>query len=147
MSRKAWILMGVVVIVLVFALVFAMNQLGTIPTTAATPTPTAFPCPLATPELLTVEPVTSPTAERTQTIRVTLGNGEEITVETASGTFTAAATFPMTEVTIDLLPNTTHELTVIGKVAEIQQGDCTYGGYTLSTRVDRYGDPLMIVTE
>ncbi len=145
--RKVWILTGLVVLVLAFALVFVLNQSGDGTTAVATPTPTAYPCPLATPELLAVEPVTSPTTERTQTIRVTLGNGEEITVETASGTFTAAATFPATEITIDLLPNTTHELTVTGKVAEIQQGDCTYGGYTLSTRDDRYGDPLVIVTE
>lgn len=145
--RKIWIVSGLVVLVLAVALVLVLNQSGNGPTAVATLTPTAFPCPLATPELLAVEPVTSPTAERTQTIRVTLGNGEEITVETVSGTFSAAATFPTTEITVDLLPNTTHELLVTGKVAEIQQGDCTYGGYTLSTRVDRYGDPLVIVAE
>lgn len=140
MSRRAWMVVGITA-VLLFALLFAVNRLDN----GSEPTP--YPCPEATPELLAVEPVVSPTAVLTQTIVVTLGNGEEITVETASGTFTAPATFPTTELTIDLLPATTHELTVTGKVAEVQQGDCTYGGYTLTTTADRYGDPLVIVTE
>ena len=101
-------------------------------------------CPQATPEFFTVEPVTSPTDQLTQAITVDLGDGETITVTTESGTFTAPFdTFPKV-ITIDLLPNTTHNLTVEGKVREVTQGDCTYGGYVLSTTTDRNGEPLVI---
>lgn len=101
-------------------------------------------CPQATPEFFTVEPVTSPTDALTQIITVDLGNGEAITVTTESGVFTVPFdTFPK-EVEITLLPNTTHNLTVEGKVREVQQGDCTYGGYTLRTTTDRNGAPLVI---
>jgi hypothetical protein len=103
-------------------------------------------CPMATPEFFTVEPVTSPTDQLSQVITVDLGNGEAITVTTESGVFTAPFdTFPK-EIEIELLPNTTHNLTVEGKVREVVQGDCTYGGYTLSTTTDRNGAPLVIVT-
>lgn len=102
------------------------------------------PCPVATPEFFTVEPVTSPTGELSQIITVDLGNGETITITTESGTFTAPFdTFPK-EIEIDLLPNTTHNLTVEGRVREVVQGECVYGGYTLRTTTDRYGDPLVI---
>jgi hypothetical protein len=102
------------------------------------------PCPEATPEFFAVEPVTSPTGELSQIITVDLGNGEAITITTESGTFAASFdTFPK-EIEIDLLPDTTHNLTVEGKVREVMQGDCTYGGYTLRTTTDRYGDPLVI---
>lgn len=101
-------------------------------------------CPRATPEFFTVEPVTSPTDQLTQVITVDLGNGETITVTSESGVFTAPFdTFPK-EITIDLLPDTTHNLTVEGRVREVVQGDCTYGGYTLSTTMDRNGGPLVI---
>lgn len=103
-----------------------------------------FPCPEATPEFFNVEPVTSLTDALSQIITVDLGNGETITITTESGTFTAPFdTFP-TEIEITLLPNTTHNLTVEGRVREVVQGNCTYGGYTLSTTRDRYGDPLTI---
>ena len=101
-------------------------------------------CPVATPEFFTVEPVTSPTDQLTQVITVDLGNGETITVTTESGVFTAPFdTFPK-EIAIDLLPNTTHNLTVEGRVREVVQGDCTYGGYVLSTTTDRNAAPLVI---
>jgi len=101
-------------------------------------------CPLATPEFFTVEPVTSPTDQLTQIITVDLGFGEVITVTTESGTFTAPFdTFPK-EIEITLLPNTTHNLTVEGRVIEVQQGDCIYGGYVLTTTTDRNGKPLVI---
>ncbi len=101
-------------------------------------------CPQATPEFFNVEPVTSPTGELSQIITVDLGNGEAITITTESGTFTAPFdTFPK-EIEIELLPDTTHNLTVEGRVREVVQGECTYGGYTLSTTRDRYGDPLVI---
>ena len=102
------------------------------------------PCPVATPEFFTVEPVTSPTGELSQTITVDLGNGETITITTESGTFTAPFdTFPKA-IEIDLLPDTIHNLTVEGRVREVVQGECVYGDYTLRTTTDRYGDPLVI---
>jgi hypothetical protein len=104
----------------------------------------AVQCPAATPEFFYVEPITSPTDELSQIITVDLGNGEAITITTESGTFTAPFdTFPK-EIEIDLLPDTTHNLSVEGRVREVVQGECTYGGYTLTTTRDRYGDPLVI---
>lgn len=103
-------------------------------------------CPRATPEFFTVEPVTSPTDQLTQVITVDLGNGEAITVTSESGVFSAPFDAFPKEITIDLLPNMTHNLTVEGRVKEVAQGDCTYGGYTLSTTMDRNGAPLQIVT-
>lgn len=101
-------------------------------------------CPVATPEFFTVEPVTSPTDQLSQIITVDLGNGEAITITTESGTFYAPFdTFPK-EVEITLLPNTTHNLTVEGRVLETMQGECTYAGYTLTTTTDRNGAPLVI---
>ncbi|HQF69831.1 MAG TPA: hypothetical protein PLH39_00980, partial [Promineifilum sp.] len=101
-------------------------------------------CPQATPEFFTVEPVTSPTDALTQIITVDLGNGEAITVTTESGVFTVPFDAFPKEIEITLLPNTTHNLTVEGKVRQVQQGDCTYGGYTLTTTTDRNGAPLVI---
>lgn len=144
MSRLAWIVVGLATIGVIAAIAVALLGVGG---DSVPPTATAYPCPQATPELLAVQPVTSPTNELTQTISVSLGNGESISVETASGTFSAEATTPFTDIEIELQPATTHELTVSGTVAEIQQNGCTYGGYTLSTTVDRNGDPLVIVTE
>lgn len=107
-------------------------------------TPSTVQCPVATPEFFTVEPVTSPTDQLSQIVTVDLGNGETITVTTESGTFTAPFdTFPK-EIEITLLPDTTHNLTVEGRVREVVQGDCTYGGYTLTTTTDRNGAPLVI---
>ncbi|MBP6015708.1 MAG: hypothetical protein KA586_03240 [Candidatus Promineofilum sp.] len=101
-------------------------------------------CPIATPEFFVVEPVTSPTDQLSQTISVDLGNGEAITITTESGIVTAPFdSFPKA-IEIALLPNTTHNLTVEGKVREITQGNCVYGGYTLTTTRDRYGEPLVI---
>jgi len=101
-------------------------------------------CPVATPEFFNVEPVTSPTDKLSQIVTVDLGQGETITITTESGTFTAPFDIFPKEIEIELLPNTTHNLTVEGRVREVVQGECTYGGYTLSTTRDRYGDPLMI---
>jgi hypothetical protein len=103
-------------------------------------------CPEATPEYFQVQPVTSPTSDLTQTIVAELGNAEVITVTTESGTFTAAGAYP-TEIEITLLPGTTHNLTVSGRVKEVQQGDCTYGGYELSTTRDVNGGELVIVQQ
>lgn len=104
-------------------------------------------CPVATPEFFNVEPVTSPTNELSQIVTVDLGNGETITITAESGTFTAPFdTFPK-EIEITLLPDMTHNLTVEGRVREVVQGECIYGGYTLSTTRDRYGDTLVIEQE
>lgn len=107
-------------------------------------TPPGVQCPVATPEFFTVEPVTSPTDQLSQVVSVDLGNGETITVTTESGTFTAPFDAFPKEIEITLLPGMTHNLTVEGRVREVVQGECTYGGYSLSTTTDRYGDPLII---
>lgn len=100
-------------------------------------------CPEATPEYFDVQPVTSPTSELKQTITAELGNAEIITVTTESGTFTAPGGYPAA-IEIMLLPNTVHHLEVTGRVKEVQQGDCTYGGYELTTTRDRNGNELVI---
>lgn len=157
--RWTRVLLIAVVVVAVFAVGFLLFERAAAPErepeadTAVSPSPTTltatdtpFPCPQATPELLAVEPVTSPTDQLTQVITVTLGNGERITVTGESGTVSAAASFP-TLLELPLLPDTTHHLTVTGKVKRVVQGDCIYGDYTLTTFTDRYGDPLVIETE
>lgn len=101
-------------------------------------------CPLATPEFFAVEPVTSPTDQLSQVISVDLGNGETLTVTTESGTFTAPFDSFPEEIEIALLPDTIHNLTVEGRVREVTQGECVYGGYTLTTTFDRIGEPLVI---
>jgi hypothetical protein len=101
-------------------------------------------CPQATPEFFTVEPVTSPTDQLSQIITVDLGLGEAITITTESGVFTAPFNEFPKEIEITLLPNTTHNLTVEGRVGQVFQGDCVYGGYTLRTTTDRNGQPLVI---
>lgn len=113
--------------------------------TTTTPTP----CPVATPELLAVQPVTSPTRAQSQTITVHLGNGEAVTVLTASGAFSTTGSFGAFSspalVNVALISNTTHNLLVEGRVRVVNQGGCQYGGYTLTTRSDRTGKPLVIV--
>src|SRR5690606_10807970 len=88
-------------------------------------------CPQATPELFTVQPLTSPTNLLTQTVEVSLDNSEMITITTESGVFTA----PDGPITIDLLPDTTHHLQVTGRERVITGSipGCTYGGYKLRT--------------
>lgn len=105
-------------------------------------------CPQATPEPLWVEPVISPTGLLTQTIVVRIGKGEAVTVTAESGVFTATGSFGVysdpARVSIDLLANTAHHLAVEARVRQDEQWGCTYGGYTLSTGRDRYGQPLLI---
>jgi hypothetical protein len=137
------ILVLLVGIVVFFLFARAAVSPGTEPTLAA-PTNGAAECPVATPEFFTIEPVTSPTDQLSQVITVDLGNGETITVTTESGTFTAPFDAFPTEIEITLLPDMTHNLTVEGRVREIVQGECVYGGYTLSTTTDRNGAPLVI---
>ncbi len=116
------------------------------PTTTPTSTPTQ--CPQATPEPLWVDPVTSPTDQLSQIVTVRIGNGEAVTVTAESGIFTVTGSFDAYAhpalVNVTLLPNTTHHLRVDARVKVITQGDCTYGGYTLTTTADRFGAPLII---
>jgi len=107
-------------------------------------TPTPYPCPQATPELLAVEPVTSPTGELSQVVWVHMGNMEAVTITTESGVFGA----PDGRVEVALLPNTTHHLSVEARVKRITDWwGCHYGGYSLHTTRDRNGAPLIIVQE
>ena len=105
-------------------------------------------CPQATPELLSVDPVISPTDELTQGITVYIGNGERVDVVSEAGTFTAEGSFSRenpARVTVTLLPQAANHLEVIAHVRTISEGDCTYGGYSLRTTVDLHGAPLTIV--
>ncbi len=104
---------------------------------------TSTPCPQATPELLAVDPVTSPTDQLSQTVTVHMGNTEIVTVTSESGVFTGMGSPAQVEVL--LLPDTTHHLQVVARVKEITRSDgCVYGGYTLQTRRDRDGMTLVI---
>jgi hypothetical protein len=103
-----------------------------------------------TAEFLWVEPVTSPTDQLTQVIAVHIGNGEEVTVVTESGTFTVTSNFDAYAtpalVEITLLPNTEHHLEILAMVKLIPVGNgCIYGSYTLKTTIDKQGAPLTIV--
>lgn len=144
MKLSATHIMLIVILILGIAAFFLFTRDASSPGEAPANGDGAFPCPLATPEFFRVEPVTSPTDQLSQIITVDLGNGEVITVTAESGTFTAPFDVFPKEIEITLLPNTTHNLTVEGVVREVVQGDCTYGGYTLSTITDRNGDPLVI---
>jgi len=97
---------------------------------------------------LWVEPVISPTERLTQTVIVRIGNGEAVTVTAESGVFAVTGTFNAygnpAGVTVALLPNTVHNLTVQARVRRIEQWGCIYGGYTLNTIHDRSGRRLVI---
>jgi len=115
---------------------------------APTPTPTQGMCPQATPELLSVDSVISPTDELAQEITVYIGNGERVDVVSEAGTFTAEGSFSRENpacVTVTLLPQVANHLEVIAYVRTISQGECTYGGYSLRTTVDLHGAPLTII--
>jgi hypothetical protein len=104
-------------------------------------TPTPYPCPQATSEIFYVEPIPATTDESTITLHVTLGNLEEITVITESGTYTSTTG----DVEVTLLPESTNHFEVRGKVKQTgPAGGCQYGGYTLTTTNDRTGNPLVI---
>jgi hypothetical protein len=96
-----------------------------------------------------VDPILSPTGNLTQTIVIYIGNGEWARVILETGVFTQTGDFSAyynpARIPIDLFSNTTHHLIASGHVKEAQVGDCHYGGYTLSTQVDRDGDPLTIM--
>lgn len=113
------------------------------PTLTPSPSPTAG-CPIpATPEPLWVNPVISPTNLSTQRVSVTLGRGRVITVTSEGGTVTQQGEFSTArpvEIEIPLAPNAANNLLVTGQV-EYAAG-CLY---TLETRIDRVGNPLVIV--
>lgn len=119
------------------------------PTNTASVTPTNPVCSTTTPEPLQVDAVTSPTSQTSQVIIVRIGNGDSVTVTHEFGTTTATGDFSSINpalVTIPLQTNATHHLTVSAHVKAIPgSGGCTYGNYTLTTTVDRFGAPLTIV--
>lgn len=140
MSKNRGLILFMLVL-FVLLTIFLAYQMADAPAEEQAATP--YPCPVATPEAFYVEPVTSPTTQLTQVITVSLGLGETITVESEAGTQTVAASYP-TLIEVELLPNQTNHLTVSGMVQQVQQGDCVYGGYMLTTTRDRYGAELLI---
>jgi hypothetical protein len=116
---------------------------------AAGPSPSPTLCPQATPEPLWVDPVQSPTGAFTQTIVVYIGNGEYAEVVMETGTYTQTGDFGAfnnpAEIEVVLASGEEHHLTVSGRVESTQVNGCPYGGYTLSTTIDRDGNPLTIV--
>jgi hypothetical protein len=127
-------------VILALTLIFVWLLSGT----TATATTRLAPCsPLPTPEVMSVEPVTSPTTLLTQALLVRLGNGRQITVTSEAGTTIYARVFSsvfLSPLPIPLLPNVTHHVVVTGQV-EYQTG-CYY---LLSRTVDKNGAPLTIV--
>jgi hypothetical protein len=121
---------------------------GGVATASPTATPTPPNCPIPTLEPFWVEPVLSPTGRNSQTIKVYLGNGEAVTVTCESGIFVqqgGPGAFQPALVDVDLLPDTLHNLSVVGKVRLIESDNgCVYGGYRLSTNRDRDGKLLAI---
>jgi hypothetical protein len=150
MKQLKWMALAVMT-----ALVFVSFLLTTLGSSAfpatpetALPAPAATLCPVATPEPLWVDPVTSPTDQFTQVITVYLGNGEAVTIVAESGTFTTAGSFGASSnpalVNVALLSNMIHHLRVFGTVRVVEHNGCFYGGYTLETTKDRFGAALVI---
>jgi len=119
------------------------------PTATVMTTVTALPLPTvtcpnpATPEPLWVDPVVSPTNLLTQAVSVTLGRGRQVSVTSNAGTVMQQGEFSLAQpvvLQVPLAPETTNELTVTGQVEYAP--NCFY---TLQTRVDRTGKPLVIV--
>lgn len=130
-----------------FSLIFVSSLIGLVlifqpPTTPASGHP--FACgPAPTPEVMEVQPVTSPTMALTQTLFVRLGNGRAITATSEAGSAAITGTFSsMTwmPITISLQPNVTHHVVVTGQV-EYATG-CFY---TLYRTADTNNQPLTIV--
>lgn len=72
-----------------------------------------------------------------------------MTVEAESGTFTVRGRFDAyinpAQVVVTLLPDTVHHLEITAWVKRGPgTGGCIYGGYTLRTTRDKYGNPLVI---
>lgn len=125
--------------------VLNIESTGTSLATLPTPTPTFEPCP--TPVPFWVEPVQSPTSKKSQRVQVYFF-GSAVTVTAESGTFRGFRV-PDREywysADVQLLPNVTHRLVVTGWEPVGGGPHCsTYGGYYLSTTVDKNGRPLII---
>jgi len=119
------------------------------PAPTNTPTSTNTVCPLATSvPPPSVQPVVSPTNALSQVISVAGSSASwtKVTVSVAAGGTTTSYvdTVAPFDITINLSPNTTHNLTV-SAVVPISSSGCQYGGYTVSTTRDRLGNPLTIV--
>src|SRR5512143_490205 len=97
-------------VVCVFALLWLFNS------TTATATRRPDDCgPPPTPELMNVEPVSSPTTLHTQPLYVRLGNGRILSATSEAGTVAITGTFSAyapTALTLTLLSNITHHVTV-----------------------------------
>lgn len=123
-----------------------IDTFTTSPTRTVTDTPS--PCPAATPEPLWVDPLVSPTTQLSAVVTVYAGNADVVGVNTESGAFSVTGDFSTAhpaQVTISLLPKTTHHLEVAAHVRTVHDaGGCTYGGYLLRTTTDRFGGPLII---
>ncbi len=109
-------------------------------------TPT-YPCPAPTQEYPPqVDPLSSPTDADTQNV-IIHGYFDTATIQTESGTFSSVPNpngYGLM-VTVKLLPNTTHHLTVTAHVPLSTSDYCTYGGYTMTVVTDKDGNPLTIV--
>ncbi len=128
------------VVICVLVLLALLNS------TTATATRRPDDCgPPPTPELMNVEPVSSPTTLHTQPLYVYLGRGRIISATSEAGTVAIAGTFSAyapTALTLTLLSNITHHVTVIGQV------EYTTGCYYyLSRTSDKNGAPLTIVQQ
>jgi hypothetical protein len=149
MKRVIWSVLVAATVLAVLALLLVTLSGAPCPATAnALVEPTVTYCPIPTPELFLVDPVISTTDRLSQVVTVYLGNGEAVTVTAESGTFAATGAFDAYThpalVEVALLPGGLHRLRVFGKVRVIEHDGCIYGGYTLSTQRDRFGNPLVI---
>lgn len=128
---------------------------STVPPPTATDAPTDVPptveptvptpaCPSpATPEPLWVDPVISPTDLLTQKVSVILGRGKQISISSEGGTISLQGDFSTgrpVELDVPLAPDLENHLIVTGTV-----GYAPGCEYTLQTRVDRNGSPLVII--
>ncbi|MBX3063286.1 MAG: SH3 domain-containing protein [Anaerolineae bacterium] len=114
-------------------------------TPTETPTSTSTLCPLATPELLLVEPIPTETTESSVTIVASaIGSTpiESITVSNANGMPDVSST-GNAPVVVPLAPGL-NTLTVTVKYATVDVSGCQYGGYFQSTTTDRNGAPLTV---
>ncbi len=143
-SKKVLIIGLVTMLVLLLSLPYGAQAKTASQTTS---TPTATFCPQPTQEAKPqVEPVTSPTDQLTQMLTIYSRNTErlDITSEAGTATIVADAYVPYpAQVTINLLPNTTHHLTVTAYIPGYS--NCAGISYTVSTTVDKNGAPLTIV--
>ena len=149
MKRVVWSVMVAATVLAVLALLLAWLSGAPYPAKMnALAEPTVTYCPIPTPELFLVDPVIATTDEFSQVVTVYLGNGEAVTVTAESGTFATTGAFDAYThpalVEVALLPGGLHRLRVFGKVRVIEHDGCIYGGYTLSTQRDRFGNPLVI---